>query len=169
MFKSLVMDKCERVQERSRESSVAGKLFYGGGGTRGFSFFFFFLALPGLWAEVGQTRLVVFFYSLLTSFECVCLSGLVAGIEKGRGSFLFFSFSFLAPLWGGGGGGKGRGKPVGYRRWGWLHPGGRGKKGSLLYFFIITLLLPVLLQHRYSFHKKNIFSREKNSRSQPNN
>lgn len=38
MFKSLVMDKREKVQERSRESSVASKLFYGGGGTRGFFF-----------------------------------------------------------------------------------------------------------------------------------
>jgi len=129
----------------------------------GFLFFFFFLALPGLWAEVGQTRLAVFFYSLLTSFECVCLSGLVAGIEKGRGSFLFFSFSFLAPLWGGGGGGKGRGKPVGYRRWGWLHPGGRGKKGSLLFFSS----LPYYYQYCYSIgtlSTRKIFSQEKKTR-----
>lgn len=71
MFKSLVMDKREKVQERSRESSVASKLFYGGGGTRGF---FFFLTLPGFVGEGGANKTgCCFFYSLLTSSECVCL------------------------------------------------------------------------------------------------
>ena len=89
--------------------------------------------------------------------------------REGEGFLSFFFFFFPCSSVGGWWWWEGKGKASRISPLGVVASWRERKKGFAVVFFIITLLLPVLLQHRYSFHKKNIFSREKNSRSQPNN